>query len=95
MISSFAGAGEMRARTSGNSIRDAAQNASGERKNRAKRGLKRRGARRENRPRNGSIGSAPAVFGEPASGILKKSASISTNEIRGFERKRKIFEKRG
>ena len=50
MISSFAGAGEMRARTSGHSIRDAAQNASGERKNRAKRGLKRRGARREKSP---------------------------------------------
>ena len=58
MISSFAGAGEMRARTSGNSIRDAAENASGERKNRAKTGV----ARGENRAAEVPNGVAPMAF---------------------------------
>ncbi|NCD26740.1 MAG: hypothetical protein EOL86_14285 [Deltaproteobacteria bacterium] len=94
MDSSFAGAGEMRARTSGHSIRGAAQNASGERNNRANRGPDEERRAREKCPAHGPIGSAPAVFAAPANGISKNFAAISANEIKGIERKRKIFEKR-
>ncbi len=42
---------------------------------------------RKNGPADGPIGSAPAVFCGVRQRNSEKSASISTNKIRGFERK--------